>query len=114
MEMTMSTNDKTKACTKDKCLTYFNAASAGVAQAFALAAQNAIDEYRQNGVIEFTVMGNAYAKWLANPQMGAQYQPIISSVREDDKRHDYSEALSKFVAVAIQPEDSMQINEREN
>ncbi|GAB1257878.1 hypothetical protein [Aurantivibrio plasticivorans] len=67
-------------------VTYFNAASAGVAQSVSLGAQNYIDEMRHQGIVKMTAMGSTYAKWLANPEIGENmYKPLIDSLNENDQ-----------------------------
>lgn len=62
-------------------ITYYSAASAGVAQALSLDAQNKVEEARIQSIIKATAMGNAYAKWLANPAAGDHlFKPIIDSL----------------------------------
>ena len=65
-------------------INYYMAASAGVAQAVALASQNRVDEMRNQTIVQRTAMGAAYAKWLENPQLGqTQFAPLIEEARTD-------------------------------
>jgi hypothetical protein len=67
-------------------LTYFSAATAGVAQSVSFEALNVIEEQRNQGIIRNTAIGNAYAKWLANPQVGEQfYLPLINAINSDNQ-----------------------------
>lgn len=74
----------TKTSEENDEITYYKAAAAGVAQAVSLAAQNRVDEIRNQTIVQRTAMGGAYAKWLANPELGTElFKPIVDMARTD-------------------------------
>jgi len=63
----------------DEAINYKEAAATAIAQAIANAAQDQVDLMRNQAIIKTTAMGNAYAKWLANPVMGVEYKEILDN-----------------------------------
>ncbi len=59
-------------------INYKEAANAAIAQSIANAAQDQVDMMRNQNIIKITTMGNAYAKWVANPTMADEYKDIVS------------------------------------
>ncbi|WP_337841430.1 hypothetical protein [Rheinheimera sp.] len=59
------------------------AAGAAIAQSLSLAAQNEVDAFRNQNTVTMVAMGVAYAKWLQNPLLGAQYSELVQSASLD-------------------------------
>ena len=82
--MSQPDNPSTDGDDDENQINYYMAASAGVAQAVALASQNRVDEMRNQTIVQRTAMGAAYAKWLETPQLGeTQFAPLIDKARTD-------------------------------
>ncbi|TQV78225.1 hypothetical protein FKG94_14245 [Exilibacterium tricleocarpae] len=48
-------------------------------QSISLAVQDVVDTLKNRATINTTAVGSAYAKWLANPAMGTDYQQLIET-----------------------------------
>ncbi len=102
----MSQSDKKNSDDNSDALTYFSAATAGVAQSVSFEALNVIEEQRNQGIIRNTAVGNAYAKWLANPQVGEQfYLPLINAINSDNQDQMVFNKYGRFLEMLFTPTD---------
>ncbi|MBL4763607.1 MAG: hypothetical protein JKY93_13040 [Gammaproteobacteria bacterium] len=60
-------------------------------QSISLALQDQVDALRNRSVINATVIGSAYSKWLSNPFMANEYRPIINEVQSTEESSRFRE-----------------------
>lgn len=100
----MSQSEQVLLSIQSNNLTYFTAASAGVAQAVAFGAQNAVEEARNQSIIKTTAMGTAYAKWLGNPEAGgASIKPILESIHQGSTSQQLPGTLNQYLGMTLTP-----------
>ncbi|BFT29932.1 hypothetical protein D210916BOD24_11080 [Alteromonas sp. D210916BOD_24] len=98
------TQNNEKQNTEFEGISIDDAARTALVQSVAFSAQNEVDALRNQSTIEMVALGSAYAKWLENPTMASEFEPLVNKVSMVDRSLFHQYPLNRNYANSAEPE----------